>query len=112
MTSFRSDLASVSADIESLQARSTHLNTRLENRLAVEKALGPIVEELSVPPMVVSKISDGPIDDSWVKFISEIDKRVTSYRAISSNPRPNKSWAELGPLLENLVLKVCKPKFS
>ncbi len=39
LTSFRNDLATVSADIETLQARSTGLNVRLENRKAVEKGL-------------------------------------------------------------------------
>ena len=52
LTSFRNDLATVSADIETLQARSTALNVRLENRKAVEKGLGSVVEEVSVSPVL------------------------------------------------------------
>lgn len=105
LTEFRNDLAAVSADIESLQSRSTTLTVRLENRKAVEKALGPIVEELSVSPVVVSKISEGHIDESWVKMLSEIDKRTAARQANASSPRQSKAWAELGPLLEKLVTK-------
>lgn len=105
LTSFRNDLAAVSADIESLQARSTALTVRLENRKAVEKSLGPIVEELSVSPMVVSKISEGHIDEVWVKLLAEVDKRATAHKK-NSQQTPSKALADIGPLLERLVLKV------
>lgn len=108
LTSFRNDLAAVSADIETLQARSTALNVRLENRKAVEKALGPVVEELSVSPVVVSKISEGHVDDQWVQALKEVDKRATAYRN-SSTQTQNKAWADLGPLLEKLTQKVHLP---
>ncbi len=108
LTSFRNDLALVSADIETLQARSTALNVRLENRKVVEKGLGPVVEELTVSPAVVSRISEGHVDEQWVQALKEVDKRATSYQ---SNPsqRKSKAVADLGPLLEKLVLKVQFP---
>jgi hypothetical protein len=105
LTSFRNDLAAVSADIESLQARSTSLNVRLENRKAVEKRLGPLVEELCVSPVVVSKISEGHIDEAWVKILAEVDKRATAYKK-NSQQMPSKALADVGPLLEKLVHKV------
>lgn len=106
LTSFRNDLAAVSADIETLQARSSALNVRLENRKAVEKALGPIVEELSVSPTVVSKISEGHIDEAWVKILAEVDKRATAQKKNSQQTTPSRALADVGPLLEKLVLKV------
>lgn len=105
LTSFRNDLADVSADIETLQARSTALNVRLENRKAVEKGLGPVVEEISVSPAVVSKIADGQIDDSWAKALAEVDKRATAYKKTSAGTETTKGLQDLGPLLEKLVLK-------
>ncbi|RYO75484.1 hypothetical protein DL766_002571 [Monosporascus sp. MC13-8B] len=105
LTSFRNDLAAVSADIESLQARSTALNIRLENRKAVEKGLGPVVEEISVSPAVVSKIADGHIDESWVKALAEVDKRAAAYKKSSSSTERGKCLQDLGPLLEKLVQK-------
>ncbi|KAH6856759.1 Sac2 family-domain-containing protein [Chaetomium sp. MPI-CAGE-AT-0009] len=104
LTSFRNDLAAVSADIESLQARSTALNVKLENRKAVEKALAPVVEELSVSPTFVSKISEGHIDEAWVKILADLDKRATAQKK-NSQQTPSKALADVGPLLEKLVLK-------
>jgi hypothetical protein len=95
----------VSADIETLQARSTALNVRLENRKAVEKALAPVVEELSVSPMVVSKISEGHIDEAWVKILAEVDRRTTAHKK-NAQTSETKALADVGPLLEKLVLKV------
>lgn len=107
LTSFRNDLAAVSADIESLQARSTALNVRLENRQKVEKGLGPIVEELSVSPLVVSKIVDGPIDEAWVKMLAEVEKRSEAYKknAKQQQQGQSKALAGMGPLLDKLTLK-------
>ncbi|KAJ4300465.1 Vacuolar protein sorting-associated protein 52 [Collariella sp. IMI 366227] len=104
LTSFRNDLVAVSADIETLQARSTTLNVRLENRKAVEKALGPVVDELSVSPLVVSKISEGHIDEAWVKVLTEVDKRATAQKK-NAGQTQTKALADVGPLLEKLVLK-------
>ena len=67
LTKFQNDLGAVSAEIETLQARSTALSIRLENRKVVEKGLGPIVEEITISPAVVRKISEGMIDEAWVK---------------------------------------------
>lgn len=106
--SFRNDLAAVSADIETLQNRSTLLNARLENRKIVGKALGPVIEELSVSPETVSRVVEGPIDESWIKALGEIDKRTAAYHKTSPGSRKSKAWSDLGPLLENLVLKVCQ----
>ncbi|KAI5926214.1 Sac2 family-domain-containing protein [Camillea tinctor] len=105
LTSFRNDLATVSADIEHLQARSTALNIRLENRKAVEKGLGPVIEEISVSPVVVSKIAEGHIDEAWVKVLAEVDKRATAYKKTTSSPEQSKGLQDLGPLLEKLVQK-------
>ena len=106
--SFRNDLAAVSADIETLQSRSTLLNSRLENRKTVGRALGPVIEDLSVSPETVAKVVDGPIDESWLKALGEVDKRATAYRKTSAGSKKSKAWSDLGPLLENLILKVAQ----
>jgi hypothetical protein len=105
LTSFRNDLAAVSADIESLQARSTALNRRLENRKDVEKALGPLVEELSIPPETISKIAEGPIDESWARLLSEVEKRHAVYQKRSGESQDSKAFEDIGPLLDKLILK-------
>lgn len=107
LTSFRNDLASVSADIESLQDRSTALNKRLENRKEVEKALSPLVEELSVSPEIITKITTGHVDEAWPKLLTELDRRATAHKKKeASETQANKATSDLGPLLEKLVQKV------
>ncbi|KAJ8125230.1 hypothetical protein O1611_g8410 [Lasiodiplodia mahajangana] len=105
LASFRNDLATVSADIETLQARSATLNIRLENRKAVEKGLAPAVEEISVSPVVVAKIADGHVDETWIKALNEIDKKDTTYRKGGSGLERSKGLQDLGPLLEKLIQK-------
>ncbi|KAF4587547.1 Vps52 / Sac2 family protein [Ophiocordyceps camponoti-floridani] len=106
LASFRNDLAAVSADIETLQSRSGALNRRLENRNKVERVLGPLVEELSVPPDIVTTISEGPIDDQWLKALSEVDRRaVAQGKKMAPRSGHPKAFEELGPLLEKLKLR-------
>lgn len=109
LTSFQNDLAMVSAEIETLQARSTALSVRLENRKVVENGLGPIVEEISVSPAVVKKIVDGAIDEAWVRALAEVEKRSKAMDAKSKEQRTIKGVNDLKPLLENLVSKVDSP---
>jgi chromosome segregation ATPase len=106
LTSFQNDLAQVSAEIETLQSRSTALSVRLENRKKVENGLGPIVEEISVSPAVVRKIVEGAIDEAWVRALAEVEKRSEAIDAKSKEHRNIKGMSDLKPLLENLVKKV------
>ncbi|CAG9939133.1 unnamed protein product [Clonostachys rosea f. rosea IK726] len=104
LTSFRNDLANVSSDIESLQSRSAALNRRLNNRQAVEKALSPIVEELSISPETITRITAGHIDESWVRALSDLDRRATAHQKRTGS-QPPKALEDLKPLLEKLILK-------
>ena len=106
LASFRNDLAAVSAEIETLQARSTALSVRLENRKLVESGLGPVVEEISLSPTVVRKIVDGPIDEAWVRALAEVDKRAKAMNTKAKESRDIKGISDLKPLLENLIHKV------
>ncbi|QSZ34042.1 hypothetical protein DSL72_005622 [Monilinia vaccinii-corymbosi] len=105
LTSFQNDLAMVSAEIETLQARSTALSVRLENRKVVENGLGPIVEEISISPAVVRKIVDGAIDEAWVRALAEVEKRSKAMDTKFKDQRNIKGVNDLKPLLENLVSK-------
>lgn len=106
LTSFRNDLALVSADIENLQSRSTALNVRLDNRKMVEKGLATAVEDLSVSPTLVHKIAEGPIDEQWIISLKEIDKRAAVLRAITADKdKQSKAAEDLLPLLDKLILR-------
>lgn len=105
LSNFQNDLGAVSAEIETLQARSIALNVRLENRRIVEKGLGPLIEEITVSPAVVRKIVEGTIDESWVRALGEVEKRSKSLDTKSKDHRNVKAMNDLRPLLENLVHK-------
>ncbi|PMD47410.1 Vps52-domain-containing protein [Hyaloscypha variabilis F] len=105
LASFQNDLATVSAEIETLQARSTALSVRLENRKLVESGLGPVVEEISVSPAVVRKIVEGVIDEAWVRALAEVEKRSKAMDIKSKEQRNIKGVRDLKPLLANLVDK-------
>lgn len=106
LTSFQKDLGLVSAEIETLQSRSTALNTRLENRKVVEKLLGPAVEDVSISPAVVRAISEGPIDEKWLKALAELEKRSTIIEDKLKATDAVKSLSDIKPLLDNLTSKV------
>ena len=96
----------MSAEIETLQSRSTALNTRLENRRVVEKLLGPAVEEISIAPVIVRTISEGAIDQDWVKALAELEKRSKTIDGKMKGPDKILAVTDIKPLLDDLTNKV------
>lgn len=103
LTNFQKDLGVVSAEIETLQSRSTALNTKLDNRKSVEKLLGPAVEEMSIAPTVVKKISEGPIDYTWVKALEDLEMRLKLIDNKIKGSDGILAASDLRPLLEDLT---------
>lgn len=106
MTSFQKDLGAVSAEIETLQSRSSALNTKLENRKVVEKLLGPAIEEITIAPSVVRLISDGPIDLSWMKALKELEKRSNALYSKAESSEKTAAISDVKPLIDDLTSKV------
>jgi vacuolar protein sorting-associated protein 52 len=103
LTNFQNDLGAVSAEIESLQIRSSQLNAKLENRRKVEKLLGPAVEEVSISPVTVRTISEGPVDENWLRALAELESRSTTIAGQKSGTI--KAIEDVKPLLEDLKVK-------
>ncbi|KAI9799553.1 MAG: hypothetical protein M1825_004479 [Sarcosagium campestre] len=103
LTSFQTDLGVVSAEIESLQSRSTALNQKLDNRKAVERVLGPMVEEFSISPAIVRKISEGTIDDAWIASLAELEHRSKTVETKAKEQPNTKAIEDAKPLLRNLI---------
>lgn len=106
LSDFKSELGTVSAEIESLQTRSVELNAMLANRRNVEQLLGPAVEEISISPKTVRLIVEGPIDDNWVKALREIEARTASIEAKAATASGTKCIDDVRPLLGDLKNKV------
>ena len=106
LAGFQRDLGSVSTEIETLQMKSTTLNTRLENRKVVEEILGPAVEEISIAPSIVKNIIDGQIDEVWLKSIAELQKKIKINDSKNEGSEAVKAAADTKPLLDGLTTKV------
>lgn len=106
LNDFQTELGAVSAEIETLQTRSTQLNAMLENRRNVERLLGPSVEEISISPKAVRAIAEGPMDENWVRALNEIDARTTSIEAKVSSSAGFKAIDDVRPLLVDVKNKV------
>lgn len=105
LTNFKAELGQVSAEIENLQARSAQLNARLDNRRKVEKLLGPAVEEFTLSPVTVRAISEGPIDDNFVKALNEVQARSVAITEKSATNETSKALEDVRPLLDDLKVK-------
>lgn len=104
LTKFKSELGQVSAEIENLQQRSVQLNARLDNRKQVEKLLGPIVEDVSVAPATVRAIAEGPVDENFMRALTEIEARLAILES-KKDVSEFKAVEDLKPLLEDLKAK-------
>ncbi|RMZ75216.1 hypothetical protein DV737_g5411, partial [Chaetothyriales sp. CBS 132003] len=105
LTGFKAELGQVSAEIENLQQRSAQLNTQLENRRHVEKMLGPAVEGISVSPVTVRAIAEGPIDDVFVRALSEVETRSARLADKENTSEPVKAIEDVKPLVQDLKAK-------
>jgi vacuolar protein sorting-associated protein 52 len=105
LTKFQAELGAVSAEIENLQTRSVQLNAKLDNRRKVEKLLGPTVEEISLSPNVVKTISEGPVDEDFVRALKEVENRSAAITAKRSETEPVKALEDVTPLLADLTAK-------
>jgi len=106
LTNFQTDLALVSAEIETLQSRSKALKTMLENRKLVEKLLSHTVEDLSISPAVVRKISEDAINEDWVKALLHLERQSDNSQRKMKSQVVIKAVEDVKPLLSNLTKKV------
>lgn len=103
LTSFQNDLGVVSAEIESLQNRSTGLSTKLENRKRVERILGPAVEEISIAPAIIRKIVDDSIDLEWLEALRTLQRRSKAIESKMKEPDQVLAVRDVKPLLDDLT---------
>ncbi|OBT64809.1 hypothetical protein VE03_06550 [Pseudogymnoascus sp. 23342-1-I1] len=103
LASFQNDLGDVSAEIETLRARSTTLSSRLENRKVVEHGLTPVIEEITVSQTIVKTISEGDIDETWIVALNVVGKWSKALNVKANKAQNIKSVTDLGPLRDQLV---------
>ncbi|KAL1957445.1 hypothetical protein VTO42DRAFT_6013 [Malbranchea cinnamomea] len=99
---FQKELGAVSAEIETLQSRSVQLSSQLQNRKNVEKLLGPAVEGITISPHAVRLISEGPINQDWLRALNEVENCSAAIETSSSLYRNIKAVEDVKPLLSDL----------
>jgi len=106
LAGFQNDLSIVSAEIETLQSRSTTMSTKLENRQNVEKLLGPVVEQITFAPVLVRKLNEGSIDGHYTKGLEELDSRLKLIASDSQGTKNVRAFGDLKPVLDLLSDRV------
>ncbi|KAI5282176.1 hypothetical protein KEM54_002919, partial [Ascosphaera aggregata] len=111
LVSFQTDLGLVSAEIESLQSRSTILTSQLENRRNLERLLGPAVQNIIVSPACVHAITEGNVDRKFIKALREVEERENFINQLEmkdaeGQEQPTvKAVEDIKPLIQGLRAK-------
>lgn len=82
------------------------MESKLENRKVVERLLGPAIEEVSIPPAVVTIISEGPIDSSWITALDELERWSKMIDGKARKSEKVMATSDVKPLLDDLTNKV------
>ena len=61
---FQTDLASISAQIKYLQDESLSMNVKLRNRKAAESQISGFIQQIVVPPDLISAICEGDVNEA------------------------------------------------
>ncbi|GAA5980753.1 hypothetical protein JCM10908_001765 [Rhodotorula pacifica] len=80
LSTFQRDLYAVSNHISDLQGRSKTIEARLEARRAVERSLHPFVASITIPPSLITTITDSEINSAYIAAVYDLDARLGAIR--------------------------------
>ncbi|TKA55335.1 hypothetical protein B0A53_02259 [Rhodotorula sp. CCFEE 5036] len=80
LSTFQRDLYAVSNHISDLQGRSKTIEARLEARKAVERSLHPFVASITIPPSLISTITESDINSAFIAAVYDLDARLGAIR--------------------------------
>eukprot|EP00127_Corallochytrium_limacisporum_P003920 Clim_evm5s155 gene=Clim_evmTU5s155 len=81
LAGFQNELGSISAEIQTLQDRSTEISLKLKNRKAIEGTIDGMVEQLVIPPNVIEDICNSDIGPDFIESLQEIDRKWKQIQA-------------------------------
>jgi vacuolar protein sorting-associated protein 52 len=73
----------------------------------VETHLGPIVDDIVLSPTIIQRISEGEINDAWVKTLIEFDSKFAPLYELEK--RGIKAVEDVKPQFELLRTRVTHP---
>ena len=100
---FQGDLSSISAQIKYLQDESLSMNVKLRNRKAAEVQLSSFIQNIVVPPDLISAICENEVNEVYLEYVIELNKKVTFAKQEST--AMTSSCADMAPELEKLRQK-------
>ncbi|KAL6473514.1 hypothetical protein MHYP_G00170750 [Metynnis hypsauchen] len=104
LSSFQSDLSSISSEIQTLQQQSVSMNVRLKNRQAVRSQLSQLVDELVVPSTMISVILDSPVtEQEFLEQLHELNNKINFAKELSF--RETLACADIQDIVDRLKIK-------
>ncbi|XP_065715883.1 vacuolar protein sorting-associated protein 52 homolog isoform X2 [Patagioenas fasciata] len=101
---FQSDLSSISCEIRALQEHSVAMTLRLRNRRAVRRQLGHLLDQLVVPPAMISAILEAPVTEpQFLEQLRELNGKIDSVKEQAF--RDTVACADVQHVLEKLKIK-------
>ncbi|KAI0320685.1 vacuolar sorting protein [Amylostereum chailletii] len=76
LSTFQTDLSSVSGQISDLQSRSKDIEGRLKSRKKIEKPLSNLLSDLTLPPPLATTILDTDVGEAWIPVIEDLERRL------------------------------------
>ncbi|XP_043090050.1 vacuolar protein sorting-associated protein 52 homolog [Puntigrus tetrazona] len=104
LSSFQSDLSSISSEIQTLQQQSVSMNLRLKNRQAVRSQLSQLVDELVVPSSMISVILDSPVtEQEFLEQLHELNSKINYAKELSF--RETLACSDIQDIVDRLKIK-------
>ncbi|XP_065146961.1 vacuolar protein sorting-associated protein 52 homolog [Paramisgurnus dabryanus] len=104
LSSFQSDLSSISSEIQTLQQQSVSMNMRLKNRQAVRSQLSQLVDELVVPSTMISVILDSPVtEQEFLEQLHELNNKINFAKELSF--RETLACSDIQDIVDRLKIK-------
>lgn len=98
---FQGDLSSISAQIKYLQDESLSMNVKLRNRKAAEAQLSGFIQQIVVPPDLISAICESEVNEAYLEYVIELNKKVTFAKQESTSM--TSACADMAPELEKVA---------
>uniref|UniRef100_A0A671PSY4 Vacuolar protein sorting-associated protein 52 homolog n=1 Tax=Sinocyclocheilus anshuiensis TaxID=1608454 RepID=A0A671PSY4_9TELE len=99
LSSFQSDLSSISSEIQTLQQQSVSMNLRLKNRQAVRGQLSQLVDELVVPSTMISTVTE----QEFLEQLHELNSKINYAKELSF--RETLACSDIQDIVDRLRIK-------
>ena len=100
---FDDGLGRMEREIDEIQVKSKELSVKLENRKDSYRSVGEIVDGILLTSGLITKITDGEINEFFVDHVKELGVKANYLEA--NKERYLKAWNDISPVMEAVVLK-------